>query len=69
LAFGGDDDNPNLELWDTLNNRCLTKLEDIHDYGISCMKLIKSSQKGNIAQHTIITGSADGYLKAFETKI
>lgn len=41
VLFGGDDDTPDLELWDPLNNQKLAFFENAHEYGISSMKLIQ----------------------------
>lgn len=34
-----------MELWDCLNNKLLVRLDDAHDYKISCIKMVKKEYK------------------------
>ena len=69
LVVGGNDDYPSLEVWDCLRMKSLVCLENVHEYGISCLKVIKkeSSKKGDLFHVT--SGSADGFIKLWQISV
>ena len=61
--LGGDDDNPTLELWNCISNKCLVKIDDVHGYRVSTLRVVKQFYVDNTNRYYVTSGSAEGDIK------
>ena len=69
LLLGGDDDYPSLEIWDCLRNNRLACLENVHEYKISCLNIIKKVKTEQKESFFVASGSSDDYIKIWQIDV
>lgn len=68
-VLGGNDDYPSLEVWDCLRKKNLACLENVHDYGISCLKMLKKESFSQKEMFYVASGSSDGFIKLWQIDV
>jgi len=69
LLLGGDDDYPSLEIWDCLRNNRLACLENVHEYKISCLNILKKERNDHKESFFVASGSSDDYIKLWQIDV
>lgn len=69
LLLGGDDDCPSLEVWDCLRDKKLACLENVHEYKVSCLLVVKKEVEGLEETFYVVSGSSDDFLKLWKIDV
>ncbi len=69
LLLGGDDESPSLEVWDCLRLKCLTSLENVHEFKISSFNMLKKEKCGLKETFFVASGSCDDYIKLWQIDV
>jgi len=69
LLLGGDDDAPSLEVWDCLRDNKLASLENVHEYKVSCLLVVKKEVVDLEESFYVVSGSSDDYIKLWKIDV